>query len=87
MVLFLIVSKHNNLFVFLFHSIQASNIKMQELQSQLDRLARDKMLAESRVTELLPYQSEVNKLKNDIIKMQVRIDRISELCCALLVHI
>uniref|UniRef100_T1PFR9 Calponin-like protein n=1 Tax=Musca domestica TaxID=7370 RepID=T1PFR9_MUSDO len=50
--------------------LEASNIKMQELQSQLDRLARDKMLAESRVTELLPYQSEVNKLKNDIIKMQ-----------------
>ncbi|XP_061395363.1 cytospin-A [Musca vetustissima] len=50
--------------------LEASNIKMQELQSQLDRLARDKMLAESRITELLPYQSEVNKLKNDIIKMQ-----------------
>lgn len=44
---------------------------MQELQSQLDRLARDKMLAESRVNELLPYQNEVGKLKNDLMKMQV----------------
>ncbi|XP_013099891.1 cytospin-A [Stomoxys calcitrans] len=50
--------------------LEASNIKMQELQSQLDRLARDKMLAESRVTELLPYQNEVTKLKSDLVKMQ-----------------
>lgn len=44
---------------------------MQELQTQLDRVSREKLSAESRITELLPYQSEVNKLKGELIKMQV----------------
>ena len=51
--------------------IKATNSKMQELQSQLDRLSREKLQAESRVNELLPYQSEVSKLKQELIKMQV----------------
>ncbi|TMW49933.1 hypothetical protein DOY81_004972 [Sarcophaga bullata] len=50
--------------------LEATNSKMQELQSQLDRLSREKLLAESRVNELLPYQSEVSKLKQELIKMQ-----------------
>lgn len=54
---------------FLF--IKATNSKMQELQSQLDHLSREKLQAESRVNELLPYQSEVSKLKQELIKMQV----------------
>lgn len=45
---------------------------MQELQSQLDRLGREKLLAETHVNELLPYQNEVTKLKQELIKMQVK---------------
>ena len=56
---------------FCFFFIKATNSKMQELQSQLDRLSREKLQAESRVNELLPYQSEVSKLKQELIKMQV----------------
>uniref|UniRef100_A0A1A9UUB4 Calponin-homology (CH) domain-containing protein n=1 Tax=Glossina austeni TaxID=7395 RepID=A0A1A9UUB4_GLOAU len=50
--------------------LEATNNKMQELQTQLDRVSREKLSAESRITELLPYQSEVNKLKGELIKMQ-----------------
>ncbi|XP_037822637.1 cytospin-A-like isoform X1 [Lucilia sericata] len=50
--------------------LEATNSKMQELQTQLDRLGREKLLAESRVNELLPYQSEVTKLKQELMKMQ-----------------
>lgn len=45
---------------------------MQELQSQLDRMGREKLLAESRVQELMPYQNEVTKMKQELMKMQVR---------------
>ncbi|KAM7349968.1 sperm antigen with calponin homology and coiled-coil domains split discs isoform 2-T4 [Cochliomyia hominivorax] len=50
--------------------LEATNSKMQELQTQLDRLGREKLLAESRVQELLPYQNEVTKLKQELMKMQ-----------------
>jgi len=45
---------------------------MQELHSQLERLGREQLLLETRITELLPYQSEVTKLKGDLLKMQVK---------------
>lgn len=50
--------------------LEATSNKMQELQTQLDRVSREKLSAETRITELLPYQSEVNKLKGELIKMQ-----------------
>ncbi|KAL7744806.1 hypothetical protein ACLKA6_007100 [Drosophila palustris] len=43
---------------------------MQELHTQLERLGREQLQLETRITELLPYQSEVTKLKGDLIKMQ-----------------
>lgn len=61
--------------MYIFVVFQASNIKMQELQSHVDRLSREKLLAESRINELLPYQNEVGKLKNELMKMQVNMER------------
>lgn len=55
---------------------------MQELQTQLDRLNHEKLLAESRVNELLSYQSEVNKLKQELVKMQVS-NVLQVKCCQL----
>lgn len=52
--------------------IKVTNSKMQELQMQLDRLGREKLLAENRVDELLPYQNEVVKLKQELTRMQVK---------------
>lgn len=51
-------------------SLQANN-KMQELRTQLERLGNEQLQLETRITELLPYQSEVTKLKGDLLKMQV----------------
>lgn len=45
---------------------------MQELHKQLERLGSEQLQLETRITELLPYQSEVAKLKGDLVKMQVR---------------
>lgn len=45
---------------------------MQELQKQLERLGGEHQQLETRITELLPYQSEVARLKGDLVKMQVR---------------
>lgn len=50
--------------------MQANN-KMQELHTQLERLGNEQLQLETRITELLPYQSEVTKLKGDLLKMQV----------------
>ncbi|XP_037931730.1 ataxin-2 homolog [Teleopsis dalmanni] len=48
-----------------------ANSKMQELQTQLEQLGREKLSLEARVSELMPYQSEVGKLKSELLKMQV----------------
>lgn len=45
---------------------------MQELHKQMERFRSEQMQLETRITELLPYQSEVAKLKGDLVKMQVR---------------
>lgn len=45
---------------------------MQELQKQLERINREKMMADSRINELLPYQGEVSTLRSELIRMQVR---------------
>ncbi|XP_032582571.1 cytospin-A isoform X2 [Drosophila sechellia] len=47
-----------------------ANNKMQELHKQMDRFKSEQMQLETRITELLPYQSEVAKLKGDLVKMQ-----------------
>nr|XP_017024250.1 cytospin-A isoform X3 [Drosophila kikkawai] len=47
-----------------------ANNKMQELHKQLERLGSEQLQLETRITELLPYQSEVAKLKGDLVKMQ-----------------
>ncbi|XP_030566203.1 cytospin-A isoform X2 [Drosophila novamexicana] len=47
-----------------------ANNKMQELHKQLERLGREQLQLEMRITELLPYQSEVTKLRGDLLKMQ-----------------
>ncbi|XP_068157207.1 cytospin-A isoform X2 [Drosophila tropicalis] len=47
-----------------------ANNKMQELRLQVERLESEHLQLETRITELLPYQSEVAKLKGDLIKMQ-----------------
>ncbi|XP_037935339.1 cytospin-A [Teleopsis dalmanni] len=47
-----------------------ANSKMQELQTQLEQLGREKLSLEARVSELMPYQSEVGKLKSELLKMQ-----------------
>ncbi|XP_033172454.1 cytospin-A isoform X1 [Drosophila mauritiana] len=47
-----------------------ANNKMQELHKQMDRFRSEQMQLETRITELLPYQSEVAKLKGDLVKMQ-----------------
>lgn len=52
--------------------MQANN-KMQELHKQLERLGGEQLQLETRITELLPYQSEVARLKGDLVKMQVRL--------------
>lgn len=46
---------------------------MQELHIQLERMGREQLQLETRITELLPYQSEVNKLRNELLKMQVKL--------------
>lgn len=48
---------------------------MQELHTQLERLGNEQLQLETRITELLPYQSEVTKLKGDLLKMQVNTTR------------
>lgn len=50
---------------------ESTNNKMQDLQKQLERLNREKMMADSRINELLPYQGEVNTLRSELIRMQV----------------
>ncbi|XP_017109616.2 cytospin-A isoform X2 [Drosophila bipectinata] len=47
-----------------------ANNKMQELHKQLERLGSEHLQLETRITELLPYQSEVARLKGDLVKMQ-----------------
>nr|CAA20895.1 EG:118B3.2 [Drosophila melanogaster] len=47
-----------------------ANNKMQELHKQMERFRSEQMQLETRITELLPYQSEVAKLKGDLVKMQ-----------------
>ncbi|XP_053952097.1 cytospin-A isoform X1 [Anastrepha ludens] len=49
-----------------------ANTKMQDLQAQLERLGREKSLLEARIAELLPYQTEVAKLKTELHKMQTQ---------------
>jgi hypothetical protein len=44
---------------------------MQELQSQIDKLHREKLALEDKVVELSSYQKEVVALRNEITKMQV----------------
>lgn len=44
---------------------------MQELQSHLERLTRDKMTLEAKIVELSQYQNEVGTLRNEITKLQV----------------
>lgn len=58
-------------------SLQANN-KMQELRTQLERLGNEQLQLETRITELLPYQSEVTKLKGDLLKMQVNKTRVDQ---------
>lgn len=43
---------------------------MQELQTQLERLGRENLLMEAKINELVPYQSEVVKLRNELLRMQ-----------------
>ncbi|XP_055907766.1 cytospin-A [Eupeodes corollae] len=43
---------------------------MQELQTQLERLGRENILLEAKISELMPYQSEVVKLRNELLRMQ-----------------
>ncbi|XP_055855346.1 cytospin-A [Episyrphus balteatus] len=43
---------------------------MQELQTQLERLGRENILLEAKINELMPYQSEVVKLRNELLRMQ-----------------
>lgn len=45
---------------------------MQELQKQLERLNREKLMAETRINELLPFQNEVNSMRGELIRMQVK---------------
>ncbi|XP_036338823.1 cytospin-A [Rhagoletis pomonella] len=49
-----------------------ANNKMQDLQAQLERMGHEKLLLEARIAELLPYQSEVAKLKAELHKMQTQ---------------
>lgn len=49
---------------------------MQELQTHLDRLTRDKMTLEAKIVELTQYQNEVVALRNEITKLQVRFSHI-----------
>lgn len=58
---------------------------MQELQKQLERLNREKLMADTRISELLPYQVEVNSLRGELIRMQVR-KRETTLTCSSLIR-
>jgi hypothetical protein len=60
-------------FLFLTNSQQIirPSSRMQELQSQIDKLQREKMALEDKVMELSTYQKEVVALRNEITKMQV----------------
>ncbi|XP_067635848.1 cytospin-A isoform X2 [Eurosta solidaginis] len=49
-----------------------ANNKMQDLQAQLERLGREKLMLEARISELLPYQSEIAKLKTELHKIQIQ---------------
>lgn len=60
--------------VFFFFVIQGARqqSRMQELQTHLERLTRDKMTLEAKIVELTQYQNEVVALRNEITKLQVR---------------
>lgn len=47
--------------------------RLQDLQSHLERLTREKMTLEAKIGELSQYQSEVVALRNEIAKLQVRV--------------
>ncbi|XP_037916870.1 cytospin-A-like isoform X3 [Hermetia illucens] len=49
---------------------QQQQSMMQELQSHLERLTREKMALEARIIELSSYQAEVVQLRNEIAKFQ-----------------
>lgn len=47
--------------------------RLQDLQSHLERLTREKMTLEAKIGELSQYQGEVVALRNEIAKLQVRV--------------
>lgn len=47
---------------------------MQDLQSHIERINREKMALESTVVELSSYKNEVTSLRNDMSKLQVSDD-------------
>ncbi|KAG4080284.1 hypothetical protein HA402_010776 [Bradysia odoriphaga] len=49
--------------------------RMQDLQSHIERLSREKMALESTVVELSSYKNEVVSLRSDMSKLQVSHDR------------
>lgn len=45
---------------------------MQELQNHLEKISREKMSLELKVTELSTFQNEVVSLRNEITTLKVR---------------
>lgn len=45
---------------------------MQELQNHLEKISREKMSLELKVTELSTFQTEVVSLRNEITTLKVR---------------
>lgn len=65
-------------FLFMYRSIQQGarqQSRMQDLQSHIERLSREKMALESTVVELSSYKNEVTSLRSDLSKLQVSHDQ------------
>lgn len=62
----------------IFYQIQQGarqQSKMQDLQSHIERINREKIALESTVLELTSYKNEVVALRGDMSKLQVSHDR------------
>lgn len=62
-----------NKIIFYFKQGARQQSRMQELQSHIERMNRDKMALEAKIVELSSYQNEVVSLRSEMSKLQVSV--------------